>query len=43
MRIQRGVTMLMGKVAGMCGIMLEKRKDGGEVVVQWLTEFFNML
>ena len=26
----------------MCGIMLEMLKAGGEVVVQWLTEFFNM-
>ena len=41
---QRGVRMLMGrKVAGMCGIMLEMLKTGGEVVVQWLTEFFNMV
>ena len=36
--------MLMGrKVAGMCGIMLEMLKAGGEVVVQWLTELFNMV
>ena len=43
-RIQSGVRMLMGrKVAGMWGIMLEMLKAGGEVVVQWLSEFFNMV
>ena len=43
-RIQRGIRMLMGrKVAGACGIMLEMLKAGGEVVVQWLTEFFSMV
>ena len=36
--------MSMGKnVAGMFGIMLEMLKAGGEVVVQSLTEFFNMV
>ena len=28
---------------GMCGIVPEMLKAGGEVVVQWLTEFFNMV
>ena len=27
----------------MCGIVPEMLKAGGEVVVQWLTEFFNMV
>ena len=34
--------LMRRKVAGMCGIMLELLKAGGEVVVQWLTEFFIM-
>ena len=42
--VRKGVRRLIGrKVAGMCGIMLEMLKAGGEVVVQWLTEFFNMV
>ena len=42
--VRRGVRRLKGrKAAGMCGIVPEMLKAGGEVVVQWLTEFFNMV
>ena len=38
-----GVRSFKGrKVAGMCGIVLEMLK-ARKVVVQWLTEFFNMV
>ena len=41
--VRRGVRRLKGrKVASLCGIEPEKLK-AGEVVVQWLTEFFNMV
>ena len=41
--VRRGVRRLKGrKVAGLCGIEPEMLK-AGEVVVQWLTEFFNMV
>ena len=41
---RRGVRRLKGrKAVGMCGIVPEMLKPGGEVVVQWLTEFFNMV
>ena len=42
--VRRGVRRLKGrKVAGMCGIVPEMLEAEGEVVVQWLTEFFNMV
>ena len=42
--VRRGVRRLKGrKAVGMCGIVPEMLKAGGEVVMQWLTEFFNML
>ena len=31
------------KAAGLCGIEPEMLRAGGEVVVEWLTEFFNMV
>ena len=41
--VRRGVRRLKGrKVAGLCGVEPEMLK-AGEVVVQWLTEFFNMV
>ena len=41
--MRRGMRRLKGrKAAGLCGIQPEMLK-AGEVVVQWLTEFFNMV
>ena len=31
------------KAAGICGIMPEMLKAGGQVVVEWLTKLFNMV
>ena len=42
--VRRGVRRLKRwKAVGMCGIMPEMLKAEGEVVVQWLSEFFNMV
>ena len=42
--LRRGVRRLKGwKAVGMCGIVPEMLKAGGEEVIQWLTEFFNMV
>ena len=42
--MRSGVRRLKGrKAAGLCGIELEMLRAGGEVVVEWLTEFFNMV
>ena len=42
--MRRGVWRLKGrKAAGLCGIEPEMLRAGGEVVVEWLTDFFNMV
>ena len=33
----------MRKAPGICGIVPEMLKAGGEVVIEWLTEVFNMV
>ena len=42
--VRRGVRRLkVRKAAGICGIMPEMLRAGGEMVVQWLTGLFNMV
>ena len=42
--MRSGARRLKGrKAAGLCGIEPEMLRAGGEVVVEWLTEFFNMV
>ena len=42
--VKRDVKRLkMRKTAGICGIMAEMLRDGGEMVVEWLTGLFNMV
>ena len=33
----------MGKAPGICGIVPEMLKAGGEVVVDWMAKVFNMV
>ena len=43
-KIRREVWKLRsGKASGMCGIQGEVLKAGGEVVVKWLQEIYNMV
>ena len=42
--VRRGVKRLkLRKAPGICGIVPEMLKAGGEVVVEWMTEVFNMV
>ena len=42
--VRRGVKRLkMGKAPGICGIVPEMLKAGGEVVVDWMAKVFNMV
>ena len=42
--VRRDVRRLkVRKAAGICGIMSEMLRAGGEMVVQWLTGLFNMV